>query len=294
MNVYLLKQLSYVKIGKADDVFKRIKQLQTATPEKIEYIASKQVDNPLELENCLHVKYSKFRSSGEWFKLTDEQVAEIIKEYDFEKNQNVNKRLSISKRNCDDKYLTGELKTMIKRVEPFYIIKDSYDDNCIGDISWDEYFEDLFRVYGDLAKHILLLGDSFQNQKLVNRIYCEAELTQKEIKWIRSSQSKESYYPINEVYQNFLKAIVYKENITVTFEIYDKFITYYFALCNLTYNLNTGTYNDKLFTSIAVMTKDIKIDVEIIKTLELFIKNRNKKYCLNKIKKLCHTLNTAQ
>ena len=288
MNVYLLKQLGYIKIGKADDIFKRVKQLQTATPEKIEYIASKVVDNPLELENHLHVKYSQFKSSGEWFKLTEEHVNEIIQDYNFEINHNVQKRLSISNKSCKDTHIIGDFKTMVKRVEPFYITKKEYHPDFIGDLTWDEYFESLFRLYGDLAKNILLLGDSFKNQKIVDKIYCDSELTSKEMNWIKSVQSFESSYYIDDLYKDFLKAIVYKENTTVTYRIYDEFIKYYFALCTLTYNVNNNNYNDKLFIDIIKMTKDIQVNIEIINTLELFIKNKNKTYCSNKIKKLLY------
>jgi len=60
-----------IKIGKAKDISKRLKSLQTSSPAKLRLIKSIQVESDKkaqELEQLLHRKFQEIRLGGEWFK----------------------------------------------------------------------------------------------------------------------------------------------------------------------------------------------------------------------------------
>jgi hypothetical protein len=62
---------SAIKIGKAKDISKRIKSLQTSSPAKLRLIKSIQVKSDKEaqeLEQSLHKQFQEIRLAGEWFK----------------------------------------------------------------------------------------------------------------------------------------------------------------------------------------------------------------------------------
>lgn len=71
--VYLLRAGAYAKIGIADDIPRRVAQLQTACPERIVVESSKRVccrTHALQIEANLHIWPTQCgdRTSGEWFK----------------------------------------------------------------------------------------------------------------------------------------------------------------------------------------------------------------------------------
>ncbi len=60
-----------IKIGKAKDLVKRMKSLQTSSPVKLKLIESVQVEGGEEaqqLEQSLHQQFREIRLAGEWFK----------------------------------------------------------------------------------------------------------------------------------------------------------------------------------------------------------------------------------
>lgn len=60
-----------IKIGRATNVVKRLKALQTSSPAKLKLIKSLQVEGAKEaqaLEQSLHQQFSDLRVTGEWFK----------------------------------------------------------------------------------------------------------------------------------------------------------------------------------------------------------------------------------
>ena len=77
---YLMKDSNtgYIKIGKAIDPKFRERTLQSEKP-TISLLAI--CDNLVERE--LHKKYNVKRVRGEWFKLSEDEVSDIIKKYDF-------------------------------------------------------------------------------------------------------------------------------------------------------------------------------------------------------------------
>ena len=78
MYLYLLKCTTYIgtcyKIGKAKDVQRRIKQLQTGNPLEIELVCYRRFANVFEVESFLHYLFSSNRVRGEWFTLSQFQV----------------------------------------------------------------------------------------------------------------------------------------------------------------------------------------------------------------------------
>lgn len=76
-SVYLIRVPSgYYKIGIAENVRRRLINLQSSNPEPIDLVCAVAVDDARRLEAYLHSTLSKQRGSGgaEWFKLTDSQA----------------------------------------------------------------------------------------------------------------------------------------------------------------------------------------------------------------------------
>lgn len=71
-NVYFIGDGEYMKIGKANDVNKRLQMLQVGNPKKlviIEVIECKDETAAYQLEHFLHSLFQSFRHKGEWFYL---------------------------------------------------------------------------------------------------------------------------------------------------------------------------------------------------------------------------------
>ena len=67
----LNKDSNAIKIGRAQDLEKRMKALQISSPAKLKLIKSVQVEGGKEaheLERALHQQFSEIRLAGEWFK----------------------------------------------------------------------------------------------------------------------------------------------------------------------------------------------------------------------------------
>jgi len=81
--VYVVRSGDYHKIGVASDISKRIKALQIGNPIKIKLtliIKNSEMDAYL-LEKCLHEVFEAKRVSGEWFVLTNDDIAFLGREY---------------------------------------------------------------------------------------------------------------------------------------------------------------------------------------------------------------------
>lgn len=72
--VYFIQQdcdAKHVKIGKADDVMRRMLELQTGSPYPLVLLHSIKAENSehaFALESMIHERLKKYRLSGEWFK----------------------------------------------------------------------------------------------------------------------------------------------------------------------------------------------------------------------------------
>lgn len=79
-HIYIVSAGPFVKIGKANDVDKRIASMQTGSPYEIEFIHSSEV--PLEcahdVEREAHSALSEYRFRGEWFMVEPAVAVEVV------------------------------------------------------------------------------------------------------------------------------------------------------------------------------------------------------------------------
>jgi len=70
--IYAIKINEYIKIGWSNNPQERIKSIQTGSPYKVMTMAVLPGDS--EVENALHNKFKKYRTSGEWFTDPDKEI----------------------------------------------------------------------------------------------------------------------------------------------------------------------------------------------------------------------------
>ena len=75
--VYLLKSGEFYKIGASSNVSARIKQLTAIPPFGVSLVCTIKTNDMYQLERQLHEQFASKRVSGEWFELTDQDVAII-------------------------------------------------------------------------------------------------------------------------------------------------------------------------------------------------------------------------
>jgi phage anti-repressor protein len=76
--VYFIRCDKYVKIGFTYNLPARVEELQTCNPIKLQVVRSIIHEYPQYLESILHKIYAEFCVSGEWFLLSDEQIANAV------------------------------------------------------------------------------------------------------------------------------------------------------------------------------------------------------------------------
>lgn len=118
MYVYLMRAANRVKIGYANNVDKRVKQLQTGCPLKINVIFAGYVGTKAPfIENLLHVLFKRKRvANSEWFSLDRKEIGDIIHLIKNHYNEDIVRKITYK---YEDKKLKCEFEAL-KAKEKYY------------------------------------------------------------------------------------------------------------------------------------------------------------------------------